>query len=312
MTRLVSIATIALALATAAAFAPSVVAQINNRIERSYLGSELVPRGGSGYLGVQVSDGYVNAGTSEEPDPTWGAQIDRVLEETPAARAGLQAGDLVLRVNEETIRSARDLTMAIGRMDAGEQAGLLVLRDGEGVTLTVELAERPAAQPPASGTRMRRGADPLMMPSGVTGDPFAEMERQLEEMQENMLRFRSQFSNLQMDDGAMTRMKARSTQVTTLVHDSAAGLALQSLTPQLRMFFGAGEDEGVLVATVESGSPAETAGLRAGDVIVEVAGLTVDDPTLAQNLIANPEAPEVEVTYLRGGEEQTALLALNE
>ena len=54
------------------------------------------------------------------------------------------------------------------------------------------------------------------------------------------------------------------------------GVMVMSLTPELRKHFGAPEDRGVLVAHVESGTPAATAGIEVGDVIVEVHGKKID------------------------------------
>jgi S1-C subfamily serine protease len=63
----------------------------------------------------------------------------------------------------------------------------------------------------------------------------------------------------------------------TLLHifgspDLRLGLQVQEMTPQLRQFFGAAPDQGVLVASVAEGSSADEADIRAGDVIVAVAG----------------------------------------
>ncbi|HZU23549.1 MAG TPA: PDZ domain-containing protein [Terriglobales bacterium] len=49
-----------------------------------------------------------------------------------------------------------------------------------------------------------------------------------------------------------------------------SGVQVEPLTPQLREFFGAPAEQGLLVRSVEKGGPAEQAGLRAGDVIVKV------------------------------------------
>jgi len=65
-----------------------------------------------------------------------------------------------------------------------------------------------------------------------------------------------------------------------VLHPVAAvsGVQVESLTAQLREFFGVKGDNGVLVATVEKGSAAETAGLKAGDVILTVDGEAVSNP----------------------------------
>ncbi|MBX3159015.1 MAG: PDZ domain-containing protein [Deltaproteobacteria bacterium] len=53
------------------------------------------------------------------------------------------------------------------------------------------------------------------------------------------------------------------------------GVVVTELSPELRQHFGAPEDRGVLVARVSPGSMAERAGIRVGDVIVEVRGTPV-------------------------------------
>src|SRR5262249_3455797 len=55
------------------------------------------------------------------------------------------------------------------------------------------------------------------------------------------------------------------------------GVRITSMTAELRKFFGAAEDRGVLVSQVDKDSPAASAGLRAGDVIIEIDGKKVDD-----------------------------------
>jgi C-terminal processing protease CtpA/Prc len=55
------------------------------------------------------------------------------------------------------------------------------------------------------------------------------------------------------------------------------GVMVMSLTPELRDYFGAASDKGVLVAKVEPSSAAEKAGIKVGDVIVDVKGSAVED-----------------------------------
>jgi predicted metalloprotease with PDZ domain len=55
------------------------------------------------------------------------------------------------------------------------------------------------------------------------------------------------------------------------------GVMVMSLTPELRSYFGASNDRGVLVAKVEPGSAAAKAGIKVGDVLVEVKGNEVDE-----------------------------------
>jgi membrane-associated protease RseP (regulator of RpoE activity) len=59
---------------------------------------------------------------------------------------------------------------------------------------------------------------------------------------------------------------------------SRLGVQIESMSDQLRAYFGAPKESGVLIGSVEAGSPAEKSGLRAGDVIVDVDGTAVDRP----------------------------------
>lgn len=54
------------------------------------------------------------------------------------------------------------------------------------------------------------------------------------------------------------------------------GTQVSTMTPQLRDFFGAPEDTGLLIQGVEPGSAAEAAGMKVGDVLVEVDGQRID------------------------------------
>jgi serine protease Do len=60
--------------------------------------------------------------------------------------------------------------------------------------------------------------------------------------------------------------------------DLRLGLRIQEMTPELRTFFGAEPDRGVLVATVVEGSSADESGILVGDVIVAVAGRAIGTP----------------------------------
>jgi len=57
------------------------------------------------------------------------------------------------------------------------------------------------------------------------------------------------------------------------------GIRADSMTPQLREFFGVKTANGVLVASVDAASPAEKAGVKAGDVIIAVDGMNIANPS---------------------------------
>jgi serine protease Do len=82
------------------------------------------------------------------------------------------------------------------------------------------------------------------------------------------------------------------------------GIGVQDLSGQLGSYFGAPEGEGVLVTEVNSGSPAEKAGMKAGDVITKVDGTRVRTTSdLREQLREKREKKTVSVTVLRKGTE---------
>jgi serine protease Do len=67
------------------------------------------------------------------------------------------------------------------------------------------------------------------------------------------------------------------------------GVTIQPLTPELAKSFGLKEPKGVLIADVVQDSPAEKAGIAAGDIVTEFAGKKVDSPQDLQKVVASTE-----------------------
>ena len=71
-----------------------------------------------------------------------GVLVSRIQEESPAAEAGLQVGDIVTAVDGETVESARDLRHAIASREAGAAVKIDLYRDGRAEQVTATLAKR--------------------------------------------------------------------------------------------------------------------------------------------------------------------------
>jgi len=128
-----------------------------------------------GYLGVACSE--ANRMLSRELKdylkvPEGGALAESVSPETPAARAGLKDGDVIVRFGDRQIRSFVELNQAVAATAPGTTVPLEVVRDGKPVRLSLTVAERPSEEELAK--RLSQGDGPA--PRETQG-PQAEKTR---------------------------------------------------------------------------------------------------------------------------------------
>lgn len=91
------------------------------------------------------------------------------------------------------------------------------------------------------------------------------------------------------------------------------GLFVQKVTSEIASSLGLKEAKGVLVSQVRSGSAADRAGIKRGDVITSFNGVEVNDPNTFRNLVAaTPPGTVVTLNVLRGGREQQVRATLDE
>jgi len=102
-----------------------------------------------GYLGIIPQD--VDAGLAQEfnlPDQN-GALVGDVIPDTPAQKAGLKAGDVILSVNGKAVTDAHNLQLTISQLAPDSQATLKIFRNGAHKTVAVTLGELPGSGGPA-------------------------------------------------------------------------------------------------------------------------------------------------------------------
>ena len=102
------------------------------------------------FLGVSMQDISPELAEAFQLKRQTGAIINQVLENSPADKAGLQAGDIVLSVDGKKIRNAEDLRNRVGLLPVGKKVRMTILRDGKEQKLTVNVTENELAGP-ASG-----------------------------------------------------------------------------------------------------------------------------------------------------------------
>ena len=97
-----------------------------------------------GWVGVSVQDLDQRLADYFGLPDTGGVLVRKVLEDTPAAEAGLREGDVILAVKGEKTRDVTDLLRQIGQSPIGETVPLKVLRDKRKRTISVRIAKRPS------------------------------------------------------------------------------------------------------------------------------------------------------------------------
>ena len=93
-----------------------------------------------GWLGVHIQTVTEDIAASLGLEGTDGAIVAHVQEESPAAEAGLEQGDVITAVNQAPIEDTRALSRTIAAIDAGTSATLTVWRDGQFIELTAAIA----------------------------------------------------------------------------------------------------------------------------------------------------------------------------
>src|ERR1700691_1790443 len=96
-----------------------------------------------GWLGVQVQPVTADIADSLGLKQAKGAMVDTPQDGSPAAKAGIEAGDVITAVNGTAVKDSRDLARNISMMAPGSSVKLDILRKGETKTLTLALGEMP-------------------------------------------------------------------------------------------------------------------------------------------------------------------------
>ena len=228
-------------------------------------------------------------GDAVEVDGRWGVRVEDVMEGGPAARAGLQAGDVLVAVAGDPLGSnaAAALQRRISSAEAGDTVELTALRDGQNRQVRVVLEElgggwgrfsprlrampAPDAPRPPAVFRWRSGGADAPRP-GARLRGWGLDREDLHEM-------------------LPSRMELHRLAPLALRHR----LELVEMNPELGRYFGV--DQGVLVAEAAEDN---RLGLEAGDVIVAIGDREVRTPEHAYSILRSylPDE-EVELRVMR-------------
>ncbi len=96
-----------------------------------------------GYLGVLIQDVTQELAESFNMSVPQGALVSRVLPDSPASRAGLQAGDVILKFNGRNVEHSSQLPPMVGAAPMNKPSQLDVLRQGKNIKVKVNLSQLP-------------------------------------------------------------------------------------------------------------------------------------------------------------------------
>lgn len=195
---------------------------------------------GGSWLGVETQEVTAEKAKELKLSAERGVVVGKVLEDSPAAKAGLKDGDVVTEINGQRIEGTAQFRRIIREIPAGRSVQLGIWRDGRSQTIVATLG------------KMQENRKQLMkaMPQ-VFNFRMPEMP-EIAPMPD--------VPSFEWDNGGM------------LMGQPRLGIDAEDISGQLGSYFGAPDGEGILVREVNSGSAAEKAGVKAGDVITSLNG----------------------------------------
>jgi len=143
-----------------------------------------------GYLGLYPQDVTPEIAKQFGLSGPGGALVSEVSPDSPAAKAGLKRGDVILKVNGQTVESANDLRLRISQTPPGTDIKLLISRDGKTQDVSVALAEFPEKEANATPGESNGGglqgvnvqdltpdlAQQLNLPAGIHGVVVSDVD----------------------------------------------------------------------------------------------------------------------------------------
>jgi len=160
-----------------------------------------------GWLGVSIQPLTKDLAANFKRSDTTGALVSTVVEGSPAEKAGLKPGDVIVEFDGKKVAKSTDLPGLVADVPVGRDVPMTVMREGREVKLNAHIARLEDESPTKASESEGKGQ---------------------------------------------------------------LGLSVQPLTPPMARELGLKAQEGVLVRDVVEGGRAAEAGIRAGDVIVEV------------------------------------------
>jgi serine protease Do len=131
-----------------------------------------------GRIGVQIGDVSKEVAESLGMPRAQGALVARVEPGSPADKAGVEAGDIIVAFNGSTIDKSGDLPRMVGSTKPGSKANLTVLRKGSKRELPVVIAEMEADQTAKKKTEEKRKPEQTANALGLIVTDLTDAQKQ--------------------------------------------------------------------------------------------------------------------------------------
>jgi membrane-associated protease RseP (regulator of RpoE activity) len=242
-------------------------------------------RSGGSWLGVQIADVDADRGKELGLRDVHGAEVQSVSPGSPAEAAGVKEGDVITEYQGTRVEGVAQLTRLVHETPAGRTASLKVVRGGSTKDLQVTMKGRDDEDLPGNmhvwtGEGDSDGNMHWMNVPAPPAPPGVDLEG-LEERMRGLSAFGI--------PGGRPRL----------------GIGVDSVGKQLGDYFGLKQEGGVLVTSVAKGSQGESAGLKAGDVIVKVDDEQVTDADDLHRAMVDRRSKALTLTIVRERREQT-------
>jgi serine protease Do len=229
-----------------------------------------------GWLGVRIQPVTDDIADSLGLDGAKGALVAGVIKGGPVDDGSIKAGDVILQFDGKPVNEMRDLPRVVAESPVGKEVDVVVLRDGKEQTVKVTLGRLEDSDEAAAAD-----ADADGSPDGVI-NPDPDENQDMDQPDSGQAP-PGPNGNGQTDQQGQVTPDAKTPK-------NVLGLSLSLLSPEIRKTFGIAESvDGVVVTEVTPGSAAAEKGLKAGDVIVEV----------AQEFMKSPDAVAAKVQSLK-------------
>ncbi len=225
---------------------PAIVSQQRVRVQEPDNVTVLIGEEGPSWLGVEAREVTPENVKEFKLPAERGVVVGHVSPDSSASKAGLKDTDVITEVDGQRVEGAAQFRRMIREIPAGRSVQLTVWRDGHTQTISATLGK--AEENHRALMNAAPGAFAFRMP-----------EVEIPEMPDVEVQPLPGMPNMDWDNGMMVLPMSR----------PRLGIDAEDIGGQLGSFFGVPDGEGVLVRSVNAGSAAEKAGLKAGDVITK-------------------------------------------